>query len=122
MDLPRIAINIVSLVIALVMLYYAVRLIFLFRRGLLEKPWKYIAAGVISITTANIVIMTRNVIAGDPTGNLLTYLGLLANLMGAIFLATGLMTEFRIWHNFKEKEEEPGTTVEKEAQKSVINK
>lgn len=91
-------INIASLLVTLGMAYYAIKLVMKFRRGMLEKPWRHISFGAISLTAAGIMFAIGSTI-GIPTSlsSALLYGGSILSVMGGLFLLFGLRAENEVW-------------------------
>jgi hypothetical protein len=96
--LVLIAINIVGLLVTLGMTYYAIRLVMKFRRGMLEKPWRHISFGAISLTAAGIMFAIGSVF-GIPASlsSALLYSGSILSVIGGLFLLFGLRAENQVW-------------------------
>jgi hypothetical protein len=92
------AINIVALLVTLGMTYYAIRLVMKFRRGMLEKPWRHVSFGAISLTAAGIIFAVRSAI-GIPASlsSVLLYGGSILSVIGGLFLLFGLRAENQVW-------------------------
>jgi hypothetical protein len=92
--LLRIALNVVSLLINIGLVYFGVRLLLIFRGGKMEKSWFYIAAGAFCLALGSL-IFSAYYILGLPT--LVHPLGGLASVVGGIFILAGLWKEFKSW-------------------------
>ena len=99
-DFARIATDFVSVAITFGMFYYALRLMLLFRTGLLEEPWRDISSGIISLSVGIFVFTVESVLfpRGADTG--LRYLGYSAFVIGGLLIFKGLRTQFNIWKHF----------------------
>ncbi len=112
-DFARIAINFASIVITIGMLYYALRLMVLFRTGLLGKSWRNISTGIILLSIGGVAFFIRSVsqyLAIYGIYDLMSFLGALISLAGGALILMGLRAEFKIWINFKEEKEPPSAT------------
>ncbi len=91
-------INIVALLVTLGMTYYAIKLVMKFRRGMLERPWRHISFGAISLTAAGIMFAIGSAI-GIPAlfSSALLYGGSILSVIGGLFLLLGLRAENQVW-------------------------
>lgn len=92
--LLRIAVNVVSLLINIGLVYFGVRLLLIFRGGKMEKSWFYIVAGAFCLALGS-SIFSAYYILGLPV--FVHPLGGLASMVGGAFILVGLWKEFKNW-------------------------
>jgi len=51
----HIIVNIVSLIINVSLVYFAVRLLWIFRGGIMGRPWRFIASGVLALAVSSTI-------------------------------------------------------------------
>jgi len=80
-EIERVAMNIVSLVINVGLVYFAVRLLLFFRGGKIGKPWAYISSGVLALAGSSFLFS----------------LYLLVMMTGGALLLIGMYLEHKHW-------------------------
>lgn len=92
----RLALYVVSSAIALGMAYYAVLLLLLMRKGILEKGWRYTSAGAVLLALSIAVgaVLQAGVL---PEEGILSMLVLLS--IGVVYILIGLRAQYLIWKN-----------------------
>jgi len=90
----KIAMNIVSLAINIGLVYFAVRLMLIFRGGKMEKSWLYIAIGTFCLAVGSFFFSAYYVF-NLPT--LVHPLGGAISMMGGAFILIGLKIEYKSW-------------------------
>jgi len=90
----RLAMNVVSLVINVGLAYFAVRLILVFRGGKMERPWRYVSAGIVAVAVGSMLFSLRSLLA---LGMSIQLLGGLMMTLGGILALAGIYMEYRSW-------------------------
>ncbi len=85
-----------GVIVLAVFVYYAVRLLSTFRKGMLERGWKLVVVGAILLGVAQIPILTAALISGSLSRPL-TDAGELVRFAGIIFLILGFRAQYQIW-------------------------
>lgn len=90
----RLALYVVSSAIALGMAYYAVLLLLLMRKGILEKGWRYTSAGAVLLALSIAVgaVLQAGIL---PEEGILSMLVLLS--IGVVYILIGLRVQYLIW-------------------------
>jgi uncharacterized membrane protein YgdD (TMEM256/DUF423 family) len=93
-EVSRIVLNLVSLTINVGLVYFAVRLMLIFRGSKKEKPWLYIAVAVLALATGSSIFSLYYIlelpIFVHPIGGI-------AQMIGGILLLIGLHREYKSW-------------------------
>jgi len=90
----RIALNLLALAINLGLVYFVVRLIFVFRGGRAELSWRYILTGVLALAVASILFTLTYLL---NLGKLMHYVGSAIMVIGGASLLAGIYTEYKRW-------------------------
>jgi hypothetical protein len=106
-DVIRLIFNITGVAVSLLSLYYAARLSRVFRSGMLEASWRSITMGIVLVSIANILFLTRTVIMPDDLSQVLLYSGAMCAFLGGLFLLFGLRREYRLWSGFTREKQKP---------------
>ncbi|MDG6994275.1 MAG: hypothetical protein JRN52_00010 [Nitrososphaerota archaeon] len=91
------SINIVALLITLGMTYYAIRLVTKFRNGLLERPWRHVSFGAISLTAAGIAFALQTATNVPLMSSTLSYSGSILSVVGGALMLFGLRGQNQVW-------------------------
>lgn len=94
--------------------YYAWRLLSSFRKGLLERGWRLVAAGAIVLAIAQIPFLASLVFPPHSMA-ILVPAGNLARFAGIILLTLGFRDQYKIWRVDKRdlrQELESGTQIQ----------
>jgi uncharacterized membrane protein HdeD (DUF308 family) len=83
-DFVQTVLDVLALLVCLVMAYYALQVLLVMRKGLLENSWKYIAGGTFVIALGVVIfsIPSNSAIITSVLG----YLGTSCQVIGALFL------------------------------------
>ena len=90
----RLAINVVSLAINVGLAYFAIRLILVFKGGRMEKPWRYVSAGIVAVAVGSMLFSLRSLLA---LGIFFQVLGGLVMTIGGALALAGIYIEYRSW-------------------------
>ena len=91
------------------LLYYATSILTSFKRGMLEKGWKYLSEGIIVLVAGEVLLEVSNYF---PLGGFLYQLGIGIDAMGVILAVIGFRSHSSIWTIGREQ-----ANVEKEPSK-----
>jgi hypothetical protein len=95
-DVPQQVIDALGAVVTFAFGFYAIRLLTSFRMGMLEKGWKHVAYGGISLIVAQFVLLASEF--GSPTLEVtLGDIGTLARFTGMVFISLGLRAHYQVW-------------------------
>lgn len=85
-----------------IFVYYAVRLLSSFRKGILEAGWRKVTIGALILVIAQLPILASWVSAPGPM-LVLEIIGMSLRLIGVIFLILGFRAQYEIWRTDKKK-------------------
>jgi hypothetical protein len=83
----------------IVLLYYAMKILTSFKKGMLERGWKYLSQGIIVLVVGEIVITLSN---SFPMGGYLFQLGIAIDAVGVCLAVLGFKSHYDIWKIGKE--------------------
>jgi len=87
------------------LLYYAMRILTSFKKGMLERGWKLLSEGIIILVGGELIITLSNY---QSAGGYLFQLGIGVDALGVCFAILGFKSHSDIWKVGKEhKEPEP---------------
>jgi hypothetical protein len=92
----QLAFDIVGFTALLIFVFYAVRLLRSFRKGLLERGWKWVSAGAFLLAAAELPFLTTQVM-GPYVASLLSDAGMLMRFSGLVCLILGFKAQYEIW-------------------------
>lgn len=99
--LTRLIVNIASLIIIIGIFYYANKLLFLTRKGMLEKVWKHISIGALILALGSLSFVIRTFFHAFLNSEIqldeLIIIGAIFSMIGGFFLLIGLRKEYKIW-------------------------
>jgi hypothetical protein len=87
---------IIGTVVMTVFVFYALRLLTSFKNGLLEKGWRFVSIGAISLALAQIPFFAAE-FASPSVASFLMIVGNGARLIGMGFLLFGFRAQYEIW-------------------------
>jgi hypothetical protein len=93
-EVSRIVVNFLSLAINIGLVYFAVRLLLIFRGGKKEKPWLYVSAGVLALAVGSSIFSSYYVL-GLP--RFVHSIGGTVQMIGGILLLIGMYREYKSW-------------------------
>ena len=93
-----------GLLLILGVAFYGATLLRSFRKGALEKGWKYVAISGISLVIAQSSYLVSMVL---PSGSLLANDRLFFNFLGILFLFLGLRAHLNVWISLQKPEQVP---------------
>ena len=94
MDVCRIAINIVSLLINVGLVYFAVRLLWIFRGGIMGKPWKFVASGVLALAISSSIFSLHYLF---NLGSVTHSIAGLIMMVGGLIILIGMYLQYKSW-------------------------
>jgi len=100
MEIYRVVINTISLLISVGLVYFAVRLLWIFRGGILGRPWKFIAYGVLALAVSSSIFSLHYLL---DMGSMAHPIGGLIMMIGGLLILVGMYLQYKIWqpaHNF----------------------
>ena len=93
-EVSRIVVNIVSLAISIGLVYFAVRLMLIFKGGKKERSWLYISTGVLALAIGSCIFSLYYVL---ELPSFIHPIGGIAQMIGGIMLLIGLNREYKSW-------------------------
>ena len=81
------------------LLYYAMKILTSFKKGILERGWKFLSQGIIILVVGEIVITLSNSV---PLGGYLFQLGIGIDAVGVCLAVLGFKSHYDIWTIGKE--------------------
>jgi len=97
-DTLRIIINFVSLAIDIGLVYFAVRLMRIFKGGRKEKPWRYMSVGVLILAISSSLFSLYYIL---KLPSYIHPIGALMSMVGGALILWGLSAEYKTWTNPK---------------------
>lgn len=88
-------VDILSLITSVGLVYYAFRLLLIFRGGKKAGSWMYILTGILIITFGSCLFTLRHLLGLQE--NFVRPLGGIMMLIGAILMLIGMRLEYRSW-------------------------
>lgn len=85
-----------------ILLFYAVSILATFRKGMLERGWKYLSVGLIILVGGDVVLTLSNYYT---SGGVLYELGLAIDAAGVVFAILGFKSHRDIWASGNKEEE-----------------
>ena len=95
MELYHIVINIVSLLINVGLVYFAVKLLSVFRGGMMGKPWAYISSGVLALAISSSIFSLYYLLELEVA--LIRAFGGLIMMIGGLLILVGMYHEYKSW-------------------------
>lgn len=113
-----IVLNLATLVATIFLGYYAAKIFFYMRLGRLERGWKLVTGGAVSLSFAFLTLAIQHIFS--RVSNLFFYLdavGMLFSIAGIILMVLGLRSHYQVWTR-KMEGKTPRPILVKERQKS----
>jgi len=95
MELYHIIINIVSLLINVGLVYFAVKLLSVFRGGMMGKPWMYISSGVLALAISSSIFPLYYLLELEVA--VVRAFGGLIMMIGGLLILVGMYHESKSW-------------------------
>jgi len=95
MELYHIIINIVSLLINVGLVYFAVKLLSVFRGGMMGKPWMYISSGVLALAISSSIFSLYYLLELEVA--VVRAFGGLIMMIGGLLILVGMYHESKSW-------------------------
>jgi len=94
MEIYHIVINIVSLMINVGLVYFAVRLLWIFRGGIMGKPWRFVASGVLALAVSSSIFSLRYIFnLGVAAHSIAGFI----MMVGGLLILVGMYLQYRSW-------------------------
>ncbi|HDD70060.1 MAG TPA: hypothetical protein ENG19_02920 [Candidatus Bathyarchaeota archaeon] len=90
----HIIVNIVSLIINVSLVYFAVRLLWIFRGGIMGRPWRFIASGVLALAVSSTIFSLHYLLNLGSVGHAI---GGLIMMIGGLLLLIGMYLQYKSW-------------------------
>ena len=101
MEIYQITVNIVSLLISIGLVYFAVKLLSIFRGGKMGKPWIYISSGALALAMSSSIFAAYRLL--DIKTSFIRAIGAFIMMVGGLLILIGMYYESSIWgRNLKE--------------------
>lgn len=94
MELYRVIINVIALAINVCLIYFAVKLLYIFQGGKMKKPWIYISSGVLALAISSSLFALHYLL--EIHVGLHAFGGVLM-VIGGLLLLVGMYLEYRSW-------------------------
>ncbi|MGB9740199.1 MAG: hypothetical protein ACP5IM_01615 [Candidatus Bathyarchaeia archaeon] len=94
MEIYSIAINIVSLFINVGLVYFAFRLLWIFRGGIMGKPWRFVALGVLALAVSSSIFSLHYLF---NFGSVAHCVAGLIMMVGGLIILIGMYLQYRSW-------------------------
>jgi hypothetical protein len=91
------------------LLYYAMRILTSFKRGMLERGWRLLSVGIIILVAGELVLTVSNY---NPVGGYLFQLGIGIDSIGVLLAVLGFKSHFEIWNTGKAQSKHVNTEIE----------
>ena len=94
MEIYRIVINLISLLINVGLVYFAVRLLWIFRGGIMGKPWRFVASGVLALAVSSSIFSLHYLL---DIGSMAHPVGGLIMMVGGLLILVGMYLQHKSW-------------------------
>ena len=94
MEVYRVIINVIALAVNVCLVYFAVRLLYIFKGGKMKKPWIYISSGVLALAISSSLFALHYLF--EIHAGLHAFGGVLM-VIGGLLLLVGMYLEYRSW-------------------------
>ena len=95
-DLFSVVFDIVGVVLLAILLYYALAILFLMRKGKLEKSWQYMSTSVIILTVGVILFALSATVLSTLTMPFM-WSASFVMIIGTFLLLLGFRSHYRFW-------------------------
>jgi hypothetical protein len=94
MEIYHVVINLVSLLINVGLVYFAVRLLWIFRGGIMGKPWRFVAFGVLALAVSSSIFSLDYLL---DIGSVAHSVGGLIMMIGGFLILVGMYLQYKSW-------------------------
>jgi len=95
MEIYRVVINFISLLISIGLVYFALRLLSIFRGGKMGKAWVYISSGAFALAIATSLFSLERIL--DFQISLIRPIGGTIMMIGGLLILIGMYHEYKGW-------------------------
>jgi len=95
MELYHIVINVISLLINVGLVFLAVKLLSIFRGGMMGKPWAYISLGVLALAISSSIFSVYYLLELEVA--VMRAIGGLIMMIGGLLILIGMYHEYKSW-------------------------
>jgi heme A synthase len=95
MELFHVILNIVALAVNICLVYFACRLLSVFKGGIMSKPWLYVCLGVLALAIGSSIFSFKYIF--DVRGFEIHAAGGLMMLLGGVLALIGIYLEYKNW-------------------------
>jgi heme A synthase len=95
MEMFHVVLNVVALVVNVCLVYFACRLLSVFRGGVMGKPWLFVCLGVLALAVGSSIFSFKYIL--NASSFVVHAAGGLVMLLGGILALIGMYLEFRNW-------------------------
>lgn len=96
MELFHVLINFIALAVNVCLVYFSVKLLSVFKGGIMEKSWLFVACGVLTLAIGSLIFSFKYLL--DISGFGVHLAGGLLMLLGGIFALMGVYLEYKNWN------------------------
>jgi hypothetical protein len=93
-----VALNVVALIILLAIAFYSIRLLFIMKRGALEKSWRFVSMGSLMLVLGVIIFALVSAVPSLRMPGFVFMIGGIAMICGGFFLLLGLRVQYNLFH------------------------
>ena len=91
----HVVLNIVSLAVNVCLVYFAYRLMSVFRGGVMVRPWRFVCLGVLALAIGSSIFSLKYIL---NAGSFVVHaVGGLIMLLGGILALIGIYIEYKSW-------------------------
>ncbi|MEM3578473.1 MAG: hypothetical protein QXX51_08555 [Candidatus Bathyarchaeia archaeon] len=95
MEMFHVVLNVIALVVNVCLVYFACRLMRVFKGGVMGRPWRFVCLGVLSLAFGSSIFSLKYILSvgsfeAHAAGGLLM-------LLGGILTLIGIYIEYRNW-------------------------
>lgn len=95
MEIFSVMLNIAALAVNIFLVYFACRLLSVFKGGTMSKPWLFVCLGVLTLAIGSTIFSVEY--AFSDIGLWVHFAGGLVMLLGGILTLIGLYVEYKNW-------------------------
>jgi len=95
MEMFHVMLNVVALFVNVCLVYFACRLLSIFKGSIMGKPWRFVCLGVLALAISSSIFSFKYVL--NVGGFLVHAAGGLIMLLGGILALIGIYIEYKNW-------------------------
>lgn len=105
MESFHVALNIIAFVVNVCLVYFACKMLTVFKGGIMSKPWCFVSVGVFAIATGSSIFSIKYIL--NIGSSWIHAAGGIIMLLGGILALIGIYTEYKNWSIPKQKSSKP---------------